>query len=146
MDVVSRRLELLRLDGLGVNRVEIVKQLSPKYGCAERTIYNDFETRSRWQPSLLGISKAEDVSCKVVNRFEQIYAQASKRVVSSPNPNVQISALQLMSSVNSKLAENAIVPEMLHRLDALEQKVSKKDAADEPSGKKARQKSCKKEM
>ncbi len=31
-DVVSRRLELLKLEGLGLTQAEIVKQLSQKYG------------------------------------------------------------------------------------------------------------------
>ena len=42
MDVVSRRLELLKLEGLGFSQAEIVKGLSQKCACSRRTVYNDF--------------------------------------------------------------------------------------------------------
>jgi type I restriction enzyme R subunit len=43
VDAVSRRLELLKLEGLGFSRAEIVKELSVKCACSCRTVYNDFE-------------------------------------------------------------------------------------------------------
>jgi hypothetical protein len=50
LDAVSRRLELLKLEGLGFSQVEIVKELSVKCACSKRAVYNDFETRMDWQP------------------------------------------------------------------------------------------------
>jgi hypothetical protein len=47
-----RRLEELKLEGLGLLQAEIVKQVSKKFGCGPRIIYNDFETRASWQPML----------------------------------------------------------------------------------------------
>ena len=52
MDTVVRRLELLKMEGMGFNQSEIVKQLSEKYRCSERTVYYDFENRRDWQPAL----------------------------------------------------------------------------------------------
>ena len=52
MDTDSRRLELLKLEGLGFSRAEVVKELSVKCACSERTVYSDFETRESWQSSL----------------------------------------------------------------------------------------------
>ena len=125
MDVIKRRLELLKLEGLGVNRVEIVNQLSQKYHCTQRTIYNDFETREKWQPSLQGATKTEHTSLKVLNRFEEIYTQAAKRAMSSTDPYVQLAALNLMVKTNSHLSDSAIAPEILHRISALEDKIGK---------------------
>ena len=88
-DVVSRRLELLKLEGLGFSQAEIVKQLSEKFECAERTLYNDFETRATWQPYLQCVTKPEDVLFKITNRYEQIYRQASLRMLQATNPLVQ---------------------------------------------------------
>ena len=51
-EAVSRRLELLKLEGLGFSQPEIVKELSQKFGCSGRTVYRDFECRDRWQPEL----------------------------------------------------------------------------------------------
>ena len=45
MDAVSRRLELLKLEGLGFSQAEIVKELSVKCACSERAVYGDFEGR-----------------------------------------------------------------------------------------------------
>jgi hypothetical protein len=90
MDVVSRRMELLKLEGLGLTQPEILKDLSQRAGCAERTLYNDFETRASWQPILQGVIKPEDVLLKIMNRYEQIYRQASRRMISSPNPLAQL--------------------------------------------------------
>ncbi len=103
MEAVKRRLELLKLEGLGFTQAEIVKQLCEKNDCAERTLYNDFETRANWQPILQSITKPEDVLFKITNRYEQIYRQASLRLLSSNNPLVQLGALNTMLKVNSMM-------------------------------------------
>ena len=86
MEVDKRRLELLKLEGLGFSQAEIIKQLSEKSGCAERTLYNDFETRESWQPYLQSVTKPEDVLFKITNRYEQIYSQASLRMLHPTTP------------------------------------------------------------
>jgi hypothetical protein len=122
MDVTSRRLDLLKFEGLGLCRVEIVRQLSKKFECSERAVYNDFETRAKWQPSLLSAAKTEDAFLKVVNRLEQIYSLAGKNAVRASNPCVQMSALNLMLKANSMNLESSIVREMMSKLKALEEK------------------------
>ena len=49
MDAVARRLELLKLEGLGFSQAEIVNELSQKLACSKRVLYKDFETRECWQ-------------------------------------------------------------------------------------------------
>jgi hypothetical protein len=125
MDVVSRRLELLKLEGLGLTQIEIVKQLSQKADCAHRTVYNDFETRGVWQPILQSVIKSEDVLMKITNRYEQIYRQASLRVLSSSNQYVQIGALNVMARVNGLMFETLVLPDLVGRLRVLEEKARK---------------------
>ena len=125
MDVIGRRLELLKLEGLGLARAEIVKELSKNAGCAERTVYNDFETRATWQPVLLSVMKPEDIALKILNRYEQAYRQASKRLVTCPNPFVQIYALNTMIKVNSLMFEALVLPDLMCRLRTLEQKAAR---------------------
>ena len=69
MDAVTieRRLEMLKLEGNGLEPSEIVKELSVKYGVTERAVYKDFETRNRWQPLLQEMKKA---LLKIHNRHE----------------------------------------------------------------------------
>jgi hypothetical protein len=125
LDVESRRLELLKLEGLGFSKIEIVRQLNEKAGCALRTIYNDFETRASWQTILQSAVKPEDVLLKIANRYEQIYRQLSLRVLSSSNPLAQLGALNAMTKVNSLMFETLVLPDIICRLRILEQKAAR---------------------
>ncbi len=79
MNVVSRRLELLKLEGFGFSQAEVVKELGVKRACSKWTVYSDFETRESWQPTVQSAMDAHCVLLKVVNRYEQVYRQASFR-------------------------------------------------------------------
>jgi len=125
VDAIIRRLELLKLEGLGLSEPEIVKQLSEKFQCTERTVYSDFECRQGWQPLLQGIRNPGDVLLKIVNRYEEIYRQASRRMLSANNVLAQIAALHVMLKANSLMFETAVLPELLVKLKELEDKVKK---------------------
>ena len=125
MDVVSRRLELLKLEGLGFSQAEIVKELSQKCACSRRAVYNDFESREGWQPILQSVVNPEGVLLKVVNRYEQIYRQASIRLLTASNELAQLGALNVMLKANAALFETAVLPEVLGRLRVLEEKAKR---------------------
>ncbi len=125
MNTVERRLELLKLEGMGFNQVEIVKQLSQKHGCSDRTVYYDFENRANWQPTLQQLSDHEAVLLKTVNRYEQIYREASIRLLTGTQELTQLGALNIMLKVNSKIYEVAVLPDILNRLKELEEKAGK---------------------
>jgi len=99
-----------------------VKELSQKLGCSARTVYGDFESRASWQPVLQSGLGHEGVLFKVVNRYEQIYRQASVKLLPASQEAVQLGALNLMLKANAMLFEAAVLPEMLHRLSQLEEK------------------------
>jgi len=125
VEAVKRRIEFLRLEGLGLTQAEIIEQLTEKNGCTERTIYNDIESRTSWQPYLQSITKPDDVLYKIMNRHEQIYRQASRILHSAPNPMVQLGALNLMLKANSLMFDTAVLPSLMYKLKVLEQKASK---------------------
>jgi len=125
MDTVSRRLELLKLEGLGFSQSEIVKELSQKCACSKRTVYNDFETRESWQPVVQSVIDSPSVLLKVVNRYEQIYRQASVRLLTASNELAQLGALNTMLKANGALFETAVLPEVLGRLKELEKKAKR---------------------
>jgi hypothetical protein len=77
LDKVARRLELLKLEGLGFSQAEVVNELSQKMTCTKRAIYKDFETREYWQPTLQSVVEPNAVLMKIMNRYEQIYRQAA---------------------------------------------------------------------
>jgi hypothetical protein len=125
LDALSRRLELLKLEGLGFSQAEIVKELSQKRACSRRTVYGDFEGRADWQPAVQGILKNESVLFKVVNRYEQIYRQASIRLLTYSNELAQLGALNVMLKANAALFQTAVLPDVLGRLRALEEKAKR---------------------
>jgi len=88
-------------------------------------VYSDFESRESWQPSLQSVVDSEGVLLKVINRYEQIYRQASMRLLTSSNELAQIGALNTMLKANSLLFETAVLPELIGRLKVLEDKASK---------------------
>ena len=116
---------MLKLEGLGFSQIEIVKELSQKCSCTKRMIYYDFESRSTWQPTIQSVTNPGAVLLKVVNRYEQIYRQASMRLLTSPNEFAQFGALNTMLKANALLFETAVLPEVLGRLKDLEDKAKK---------------------
>ena len=125
MDTVIRRLELLKLEGLGFSQAEIVNELSQKAACTKRAVYKDFETRESWQPVLQCVVAPDKVLLKVVNRYEQIYRQASMRLLTFENELAQLGALNTMLKANSLLFESAVLPEVFGRLRDLEDKAKR---------------------
>jgi hypothetical protein len=125
LDAIARRLELLKLEGLGFSQAEVVKELSLKLGCSGRTVYNDFETRESWQPIVQSVSDAGKLLFKVVNRYEQVYRQASVRLLTFTEEAAQLGALNIMLKANSMLFETAVLPELMSRLKALEERAAR---------------------
>ncbi len=110
---------------MGFDQSEIVKQLSEKYCCSDRNVYYDFETREDWQPALQQLGDHETILLKTVNRYEQIYRQASVRLLTGSQEATQLGALNIMLKANSKVWETAVLPELLSRLKDLENKTKR---------------------
>jgi hypothetical protein len=125
LDKVARRLELLKLEGLGFSQAEIVNELSIKLTCSKRVLYKDFESREVWQPVLQSVVKPDGVLLKVLNRYEQIYRQASLRFIITSNELARMAALNIMLKANSLMCETAVLPEVLGRLKELEDKAKR---------------------
>ena len=125
MDKVARRLELLKLEGLGFSQAEIVNELSLKLTCSKRVVYKDFENREVWQPVLQSVVKSDKVLLKVLNRYEQIYRQASLRLITTSNELARMAALNIMLKINGALFEIAVLPELMSRLKVLEDKAKR---------------------
>ena len=122
---VKRRLELLKLEGLGFSQPEIVTELSQKHECSRRTVYRDFETRGQWQPELQNVKNHTQILMRTVNRYEQIYREASLRLLTGTQEATQLGALNIMLKVNGKIYEIAVLPEILNRLKELEEKAKR---------------------
>lgn len=124
-DVTERRLEALKLEGIGLSQPEIVKQVSQKFQVSVRSVYRDLQLRSRWQPVLLQLKDRDKVVQKIINRYEQIYERAAFKHVTSQNENVQVGALKVMLDATAKLAEVLLLPDLVARVELLESKAQK---------------------
>jgi hypothetical protein len=113
---------LLKLEGLGFSQPEIVTQLSQKHECSRRTVYRDFEHRDQWQPALQNVQNPTAILMRTVNRYDQIYRQASIRLLTGTQEATQLGALNLMLKATDKICEVAVLPEILHRLRRVEEK------------------------
>jgi hypothetical protein len=122
LETVFRRLELLKLEGLGFSQAEIVNELSQKLSCSKRVLYKDLEYREIWQPVLQSVVKSDKVLLEVLNRYEQIYRQSSLRFITTSNELAQMAALNIMLKANSLVCEIAVLPEVIGRSKELEDK------------------------
>jgi len=102
--VVERRLEMLKLEGNGLEPSEIVKDLSAKYGVSQRMIYKDFETRSDWQPP---VQEMEKSLLKARNRHEQLYRKAIIAYAQAKTDGARLASLNLLRQINVELVELA---------------------------------------
>lgn len=120
---LNRRLELLKLEGLGLSRAQVVTALSKKMQVSTRTCWRDFETRTSWQPLLSELNPQELLS-KIINRHEFCYAQAGRMYVDAHSDLAKLTALSVMLKANRELYELGVVPDLQARLQALEQNQS----------------------
>jgi hypothetical protein len=102
-----------------------VKELGQKFACSGRTVYRDFECRDQWQPALQHIEGHARILMKAVNRYEQIHRQASIKLLTGAAEATQLGALNVMLKANSMVLETAVLPELLRRLEGLEEKAGK---------------------
>ena len=100
--LVQRRLEFLKMEGLGFSLCEIVKDLSKKYGKCERSIYYDAETRGTWQPLFSQLFDLDKARLVVINRYETIYREAAF-MLKQGSPKEKSAALKIMLDVTGNL-------------------------------------------
>jgi hypothetical protein len=126
LNTVERRLELLRMEGLGFSRPEIVKELSVSAKVSERAIYYDFQTRAAWQPKTQQFKDVDQLYHKILNRFEQIYRKASFMFLNENNPNIKVAALKVMLEATGKTYDVRLYPEIMSKLERLEEAAAKR--------------------
>jgi len=108
MDTVARRLELLKMEGEGFTKTEIVNGLSTKYQCTPRNIYLDYQKRGEWQPILMGIKDRQKIILKAANRYESIYRSAAFKHRHAQGETVQLGALNTMLKANKDWLETLL--------------------------------------
>lgn len=93
-----------------------MKELSQIGTCSKRPVYNDFETRENWRPIVQSGTDAQRLLFKVVNRYKQIYRQASVWLLTISNELAQLGTLSVILKANTALFETAVLTDVLGRL------------------------------
>jgi hypothetical protein len=99
LQTLERRLELLRLEGNGLTRPEIVEELTQKFGCSKDTVWYDLRTKPRWQPVITEIKQA---LLTIINRHEQLYRKASLAYMKAGDNKEKMLAVNLMKNINAE--------------------------------------------
>lgn len=94
---LERRLELLKLEGVGFSQAEIVKELAAKFQCSRRMVYVDFTDKPKWQPQLQLLKTS---FLTILNRHEQIYRKAAFQYLAGKDDRAKMNALSIMRAVN----------------------------------------------
>jgi hypothetical protein len=124
MNILDRRLDLLRLEGLGFNSSEITKELSEKYQVTRRAIQLDFQNRKKWQPTVLDLADSEKLFMKLLNRFEQAYREVSFMAIKTQNENIHLGALRLKAEITEMMVKSLIPDKTLLPTQITEIKLS----------------------
>jgi hypothetical protein len=87
--------DLLKKDGKGFSRAEVVKDLSQKYHLSPRDIYHYYENMSKWLPEILGYQNAKQHWLRCMARLETIYSAAGFYRFQGSSDIVRIQALKI---------------------------------------------------
>jgi hypothetical protein len=87
--------DLLKKDGEGFSRAEVVKDLSQKYHVSSRDIYYYYENMSKWLPEILGYQNAKQHWLRCMARLETIYSAAGFYRFQGSSDVVKIQALKI---------------------------------------------------
>ena len=117
---MDRRLDILKMEGNGSNRVEIVRHLSEKYDVTRRTLYYDFEKRGKWQPAIGQYADRKKLVLRLLNRYEQIYRMAAFKHMQSSHDNIQLGALKVMLEANDRLFEKLVLTELSSEVEKIQ--------------------------
>ena len=99
-DTEERRLKLLQLEGNGLVKSEIVKELTQNFDVSRQTCYNDFGNRDSWQPK---ISEMQHASQKILNRHDQLYRKAALQYIQAETVSQRLNAINQMRTINRDL-------------------------------------------
>jgi hypothetical protein len=75
---VERRCDLLQLEAMGDSKAHIVKSLAEKWHCSEKAVYNDFNTRSEWQPLLQSMN---DARLQIINKLNYLHSYCMRKLI-----------------------------------------------------------------
>ena len=92
--LAERRLELLKMEGMGFSKAEIVKIQAEKWHKTERAIWYDFETRKTWQPLFNLFVDREKARMVMQNRLDYQYRESMRQYLTGPD-HVKLAALKL---------------------------------------------------
>jgi len=111
--------DLLKKDGEGFSKAEVVKDLSRKYNVSSRDIYHYYENMSKWLPEILGYQNARQHWLRCMARLETIYSAAGFYRFQGSSDIVKIQALKIqLECVRTMITKSGFDYDQLNETNA----------------------------
>ncbi len=113
--------KILKAEGLGFNRPEIVKVVSEQCGVSRQDVYYHLGNRAKWQSDFLNFKDSEQLQNLTLNRINHIYREASFQLqqTRAEDHNAKVGYLRVMLEASAKLAEYGLIPELTQEVEQL---------------------------
>jgi hypothetical protein len=113
------KLDLLKKDGEGFSKAEVVTDLSQKYHVSPRDIYHYYENMAKWLPEILGYQNAKQHWLRCMARLETIYSAAGFYRFQGSSDVVRIQALKIqLECVRTMITKSGFDYTRLNELNA----------------------------
>jgi len=124
--LLERRREMLRMRSKGLSLNVVVNDLSQKYDRTREALYKDWRRRKAWIKALLDLGDPEAVFLDILARHEDIYRMTVMECLQADNSSAKIGALRLLRDLNRDFYDMNLTPEIMERLDRIEEVASKR--------------------
>ena len=98
-EVDQRRIELMQQRALGVDLNILVQTLSVKYNRSAKTVYNDWRTRRKWAPKLLGLEDGESIIVDIVTLLNWLKRRGVMEVLQGDSSSNRIGAIKAVKDI-----------------------------------------------
>jgi hypothetical protein len=103
-NLTERRMEILKMQGMGFNDHEITKELSQKYNVSRRAVQRDIQVQAEWS-LVLSKTDRKRLFAKYVAMYEQNYRNMAVIKVTTENESNRIGASKLQVEILDRLCQ-----------------------------------------
>ena len=126
--LLERRAYLAKARSQGVSLPAAVTAVAKKFNTSPRNIYRDWETRSAWLESVLGIEDRQAVFLDMLSTHREVLELASLEFHRADNSSARLGALNLVRKANLDLLVFLSDLDLAKRVERLEEKQRQREA------------------
>jgi hypothetical protein len=127
--LLKRRAEMLDMTCKGFHPSAVISQLSEKYNLSEKSLWSDWDRRTKWVPILLDLEKYSDFAKYIESKINAVQKGAWSIYHRGDSDNARVGALKVVLSSLEVLSNTVLSKEILLRLEHVEE-LAKKNATE----------------